>query len=233
MKQVGLIFCKDVRYLWVELSLYVVLLAVFAATAPQTWLENPDHFLALFVTLLKLLIAVSWLVLIARAVHADSLVGEEQFWITRPYRWQALLGAKALFVAVCVGAPFVVMQWAMLLEAGLNPFSAKEGMATSLLLFGLIVILPFFVVASVTENLPMMFTFIAGIMVIWVGMLTFVLSGPDMRMSPAYSLAVLCVLFGGLSGGNIDLPVCAAADDSFAVGSYGVPGIVSADGVWV
>lgn len=199
VKQTVLIFWKDVRYLWVELSVYVVLLAMFAAAAPQVWLgRSPNQFLALFVTLLKILMAVSWLVLIARAVHADSLVGQEQFWITRPYRWQSLLAAKTLFVALCLGMPFVIMQWAILLQAGLNPFAAKTGMAVCLLRFALDVILPFFVVASVTENLATTFTFVAAMMVTWAGLLTFILSGTDMRMSPPYSLAVFCVLFGGL-----------------------------------
>ncbi|MCU1322570.1 MAG: hypothetical protein JWM43_2219 [Acidobacteriaceae bacterium] len=152
----------------------------------------------MFVTLLKLLIALSWLVLITRAVHADSLVGEEQFWITRPYRWRSLLGGKALFVAVCVAMPFVVMQWAMLLGAGLNPFAAKAAMGMSLLRFSLNTWLPLFVAASVTEGLAMTFTFIAGMMVTWVGLLTFIMSGTDMRMSPPYSLGVFCLLFGGL-----------------------------------
>jgi len=29
-------------------------------------------------------------------VHAESLVGDRQFWITRPYEWKKLLTAKAL-----------------------------------------------------------------------------------------------------------------------------------------
>jgi hypothetical protein len=199
LKQVRLIFWKDVRHLWPELTLYAVLLVVYAVAAPQVWLgKNPNQFLAMFVTLLKVLMAVSWLVLIERTVHADNLVGEEQFWITRPYRWQSLLAAKLLFVAVCVTIPFVVMQWAMLLEAGLNPFTARAGMALCLLRFVSNVWLPLLVAASVTENLAMMFTFIAAMMVAWAGLLTFIMSSTDMRMSPPYSLAVFLVLFGGL-----------------------------------
>jgi hypothetical protein len=199
LKQVRLVFWKDVRHLWPELTLYAVLLVVYAVAAPQVWLgKNPNQFLAMFVTLLKVLIAVSWLVLIERAVHADNLVGEEQFWITRPYHWQSLLAAKMLFVAVCVTIPFVVMQWAMLLEAGLNPFTAKAGMALCLLRFVSNAWLPLLVAASVTENLAMMFTFIAAMMVAWAGLLTFIMSSTDMRMSPPYSLAVFLILFGGL-----------------------------------
>jgi hypothetical protein len=202
LKQLRLVFWKDVRHLWPELSLYAMLLVVYAVAAPQVWLgKNPNQFLAMFVTLLKVLMAVSWLVLIERVVHADNLVGEEQFWITRPYRWQSLLAAKVLFVAVCVIIPFVVMQWAMLLEAGLNPFAARAGMALCLLRFASNVWLPLLVAASVTENLAMMFTFIAAMMAAWAGLLTFIMSSTDMRMSPPYSLAVFLILFGGLMVG--------------------------------
>lgn len=199
MKQVWLVFWKDVRNLRTELCVYALLLVAFAVTAPQVRLgQAPSQMLALFVTLLKVLIPACWLVMIARAGHGDNLLGQEQFWITRPYRWQSLLGAKALFVVMFVGLPLALMQWAMLLVAGLNPFADKDGMALTLMRFALHAWLPLLLVASVTENLAMMFTFVAGLMVAWAGLLTFVMSGTDMRMSPPYSLAVFCVVMGGL-----------------------------------
>lgn len=73
MKQVRLIFWKDVRHLWRELGLYAVLLAAFSWVAPQTWPGSaPDSFLALFQTLLKILLMASQFVLITRVVHEDG-----------------------------------------------------------------------------------------------------------------------------------------------------------------
>jgi hypothetical protein len=199
MMQVRLIFWKDVRCLWRELSLYAVLLVVFAVTAPHTWPDRaPSDALVLFNKVLQWLIALSWLVLIALVVHADSVVGEEQFWLTRPYRWEAMLGAKLLFVAACVILPFVVMQWTVLLSAGLNPFAAKAGMTESLLKFLLINWLPFMVIASVTDGLASAFTFAVGLIVVWGGMLTVVLSGTEVRTSPPYEWLVFGLLIGGL-----------------------------------
>jgi hypothetical protein len=199
LKQVALIFWKDLRHLWRELILYAVLLTSFALASPQTWLGGPQSsFASLFVNLLKLLMTIFWLVLMARAVHADNLVGQEQFWLTRPYTWVAMLIAKLCFVVLCIVMPFVLMQWAMLFFAGLNPFAAKAGMALSLFRFALDVWLPFLVVTSVTENFSSAFTFLATMFLGWAGLLTLLSSGMDMRTSPPYVEVIFGVLFGGL-----------------------------------
>lgn len=196
MKQVGIIFWKDLRYLRVELSVYLLLLAAYAMAAPQTWPERPPNpFLAMFVSLLGQLMPVLWMVLIARAVHADNLVGQEQFWITRPYRWGSLLLAKAAFAVAGVVLPFVAMQCALLLEGGLNPFAAKAGMTRLLLRLGVQLILSFFVLASVTENLASMFTLLVALVVTWAGLLTFVLSHTQERASPPNALPIFGVVF--------------------------------------
>jgi hypothetical protein len=198
MKQIGLIFWKDVRYLRLEQGVYLLLLAAYAIAAPQTWPGKPPNpFLAMFVSLLGQLMPVLWMVLITRAVQADSLVGEEQFWITRPYRWSSLLLAKTMFVVVCVALPFVAMQWVLLLEGGLPPFAAKAG--TKLLLrFAIQMLLSFFVLASVTKNLASMFTLLVAIVVTWAGLLTFVLSHTQERVSPPNALALFGALFAVL-----------------------------------
>jgi hypothetical protein len=199
LKQVALIFWKDLRYLWRELILYAVLLTSFAVAAPQTWLGGAQSsFASLFVNLLKLLMTIFWLVLMTRVVHADNLVGEEQFWLTRTYSWVAMLIAKLCFVVLCIVMPFVLMQWAMLFFAGLNPFASEAGMALSLFRFTLDVWLPFLVVTSVTESFSSAFTFLAGMFLGWAGLLTLLSSGTDMRTSPPYVEVVFGVLFGGL-----------------------------------
>ena len=204
MKQTFSLFSKDVRHLRPEIGAYAGLLMAYCIAAPQTRLGHLSMgFSGIFVTLVKLLMLVSCFVLIARAVQEDKLVGEEQFWITRPYRWTSLLAAKLLFTAVCVFLPFVLMQWVVLLGAGLNPFAEKTGMVLSLLRVVLNVLLPFLVAASVTENLAAALTFIMVLLVSWAGSLTLLLSGKDMRMSPPYELELFGALFGGLLLGTL------------------------------
>lgn len=197
MRQASLILWKDVRQLWRQLGAYALLLAAFAWVSPQTWPGRaPDSFLAVFVTLLKILLMASQFVLVTSAVHADRLVGEEQFWITRPYDWRSLLGAKFLFVLACVVLPYVLMQWWLLHVAGLNPFAAKAAMASSLVRFALIPCLPLMVIASVTESLAAAFAFLVALLLAWAATLQFILSGTELRMSPPFELPVFGVLFG-------------------------------------
>jgi len=197
--QLGLVLWKDIRALWRELCVYAVVLLAFGFAETETRPgEIPDGLLSLFITLLKFLMPSCWLFLIARSVHSDNLLGDDQFWVTRPYRWQWLLAAKLSFTAVAVAFPFVLMQWAILWFTGLDPFAAKTGMAISLIKFALIVWLPFQVLASVTETVTAMFTAVAGLLVVWGGALGFLLSGTNQRMSPPYELPIFAVIFGGL-----------------------------------
>ena len=199
MKQVRLVFWKDVRHLWRHLCVYAALLAAYAWVTPQTWPGGaPSSFLGMFATLLKILLMASQFVLITSAVHGDRLVGEQQFWITRPYHWRSLLGAKFVFVLACVALPYVLMQWWLLHVAGLNPFAAKAGMTSSLLRFALVPCLLSMLIASVTDSLAAAFTFLAGLLVAWAGLLQFILSGTELRMSPPYEFSVFGAAFGVL-----------------------------------
>ena len=92
------IFKKDLRRLWPAVLIMLALMAELArldcwrkdslATSAEGWLN--------------LLLPLTWACLIALLVQQESLVGDRHFWITWPYRWQALLGSKALFVLLFI-----------------------------------------------------------------------------------------------------------------------------------
>lgn len=199
MRQALLILWKDVRQLRWQLGAYALLLAAFAWVSPQTWPGTaPDSFLSVFVTLLRILLMASQFVLITSAIHADRLVGEEQFWITRPYDWRSLLASKFLFVLACVVLPYLFMQWSLLHAAGLNPFTAKAGMAACLVRFAVVPCLVSMLIASVTETLAAAFGFLVALLLAWAGILQLILAGTELRMSPPYEFAVFGALFGVL-----------------------------------
>jgi len=112
----------------------------------------------------ELLVPVSWWLLIARAIHSERLVGDRQFWITRPYEWKKLLMAKALFVAVFLYLPLLTAQWLLLLRAGLARVSALPGLLYNLLLISIIVVLPLIALAAVTRNLARMTLALLGVL---------------------------------------------------------------------
>ena len=92
------IFRKDARRFWWEIAVTLGLLASvarmdatrvgFIPGAMEGWLN--------------LILPAVWAYLIALVIHDEALVGNRQFWLTRPYPWPALLAAKALFVLVFI-----------------------------------------------------------------------------------------------------------------------------------
>lgn len=170
MKQILHIFQKDVRRLWIEILLAVVAAALFAWVTPRRWIgesmEVAMHF-QLIGNLAGLLVPVSWGLLMARLIHGEVLVGDRQFWITRPYEWPKLLAAKALFIALFLYLPFLLMEVVILLEAGFNPFSYVPGLLYRLLLISL-VFFPLIALATVTSNLARMVLTVLGVLVAFI-----------------------------------------------------------------
>jgi len=147
---------KDAQHLWPELTLHTLLLIAFAWIVPLSW---PPHDQTQILTqilpvFLHLLLPIIWLVLISRLVHDESLVGDQQFWLTRPYTWPALLASKVLFLITFVFIPFLVMQCYLLFHAGLHPLAALPSLLLNLLYLILVCFLPFFVLATVTSTFP-------------------------------------------------------------------------------
>lgn len=170
MKQILHIFRKDVRRLWIEILLSVVAAALFAWVTPKSWpggsifAENRYQNLAGVIVLLLIL---GWGLLIARLIHGEVLVGDRQFWITRPYEWPKLLAAKALFAALFIYLPYLLIQIAILLQAGFNPLSYIPGLLYRILLISL-VFFPLVGLATVTSNLARMVLTVLGIFVAFV-----------------------------------------------------------------
>src|SRR5688500_7485600 len=99
MRQALHILKKDAFYLRREICLVVAMAAMFAFFPNALWTE--------------LLLVIAAVYLIARLIHAESIPGANQFWITRPYRWQSLLGAKLLFILAFVNLPICAAQLAI------------------------------------------------------------------------------------------------------------------------
>jgi hypothetical protein len=95
MQQAWHIFKKDCRYLWREIILLLVLAIAFCFAMGD---------------ILEGLGAVAVAFVLARLIHAEAIPGENQFWITRPYRWQSLLAAKLMFIVAFVNLPVFVSQ---------------------------------------------------------------------------------------------------------------------------
>ena len=149
MKQALHIFKKDFRYLRLEICLVLTLAAVFA------WMEthprNPWW--------AEMLLIIGAGYLIARLIHAEAIPGDNQFWITRPYRWRSLLGAKLLFIFLFVNLPIFAARFVILSAYGFPVGSILPGLLWSQLLIGLGASLPIAALATVTSGIvPFIFS---------------------------------------------------------------------------
>jgi hypothetical protein len=204
MKQVLHIFTKDVRRFWPEISISLALTAGYALLAPLQWktmidFANPS--LHLLPGLLSLLVPVSWWVLIARVIHEERLVGDTQFWITRPYEWKRLLGSKVLFLLAFLCLPLFLAQSLMLAEAGFQPLALLHGLLYSLFLCAVIIVLPLAAFAVITANFARMTLAMLGVLLavavgVTVAMLRFFPNGAGMPFPLRDGINILIYMAG-------------------------------------
>ena len=131
-----------------------------------------------FIGILALLMVTSWWLLLARVVQAETLVGEQQFWITRPYEWKKLLAAKVLFVAVWFGVPFGLTQLYLLAVAGFHPLAYVPGMLFTAAILGIVFLLPVWSVASVTSSFARLVLTVLGCFIVFVGFMYLIYGWP-------------------------------------------------------
>jgi hypothetical protein len=161
------IFRKDVRHLWREILIVLLLISTYLWIEPKLW--HPEELdtlgLAYF---LPLLITLAWCLLIARFVQEDRLSGDRQFWITRPYRWPNLLTAKLYSLTLWVILPLFVVNLIFLLSTGFFSFTYFPALLFQHFQLVAVLILPMLAVAAVTESIGQFFIIILGILILFV-----------------------------------------------------------------
>ena len=164
------IFRKDLTHLWPETLFVLVLFVGFCFAAPSGWSGSQyATYVTALAWLIRVLMPISWLVLIARAIQDESLVGDRQFWTSRPYHWASLLASKAILIGTCIYLPFFLMQVYLLHRAGLHPMLAIPSLLNNLLLLTVVIIIPLAAISAVTSTFPrVLLTFIGAIIYILV-----------------------------------------------------------------
>jgi hypothetical protein len=163
MKQILHIFRKDTRHFWPEILASLLITALCTLHIPMLWRSIRLAYFLNIVHTLQVLVPLSWWLLIARAVHDETLVGDEQFWITRPYEWKKLLAAKFLFVAAWIGVPYLLTQSYLLSEAGFAPQTYVPGLLANLLVASALLLL-LLAIATVTANFARMTLTLLGVL---------------------------------------------------------------------
>jgi hypothetical protein len=148
MRQALHIFKKDVRYLRLEIGI------VLALALSLTWTErHPGQWLA------ETLFTLAACALIARLVHEEAIPGDNQFWVTRPYRWESLLGAKLAFIVLFVSVPLLLEQFFLAKYLGFSPSTFWPGLLWCQALILLCVIVPTTAMAALTPGITSFISF--------------------------------------------------------------------------
>jgi len=161
MTQVLHIFRKDVRRLWRETATLNVLLVAYAWETVRRW--HSEFSFEFWSEWLALLVPLAWIFLILRCVQEESLVGDRQFWVTRPHEWPKLLAAKLLFVLVFINVPLFVIDVVLLAKAGFPPASYLPGLLWLQLLWTLFLFLPAFALGAITSNIGQAVLVVIGV----------------------------------------------------------------------
>ncbi len=155
MRQALHIFKKDVRHLSFEITVVILVVAAFTFTGARRalWLMDPATNRIAAWTLVMILLPLTWWTLIARLIHDEALPGDSQFWITRPYSWKSLLGAKILFILAFINLPMLVADGVIVHAYGLPLGAELPGLLWSQVLLAVLFVLPIAALSGLTTGL--------------------------------------------------------------------------------
>jgi hypothetical protein len=156
MNQALHIFSKDVRRLWIPLSTMLALHVLFTFFEMRPQHGGPMSFAAGALgaeQLVDLLLPIAWWFVIIQLVHEESIPGDRQFWITRPYWRGSLLGAKVLFILAFVNVPILIADCFILTAQGFSAAGHWQGVLWRQIPFTVAVLLPPLALGSSTRNL--------------------------------------------------------------------------------
>jgi hypothetical protein len=155
MNQILHIIRKDVRRHWPEILVSLGLTAVFVWYQPRKWTGQvfPVRFVGGMLNALPALMSLSWAFMIARLVQGESLVGDRQFWITRPYDWYKLLASKLLAILLLIHVPLLIGQIVLLRMGNFPLVSSLRGLIQIHFMFFVILVLPSVALAAVTSGI--------------------------------------------------------------------------------
>ncbi len=171
MSQILHIFRKDVRHRWIDILVSLALLIAYAWHVAHRW-NVQSHEFGLFSSLwgaLTFFVPASWCFLVIRAVQEESLVGDRQFWVTRPYEWKKLLAAKLLFVAASINLPLFIVDVALLAEAGFSPVRYLPGLLWMQVLLLIFLVVPAAAVSVITSTVVQVLLCVLGLILYLIG----------------------------------------------------------------
>jgi len=141
---------KDLRHLWPHALVFWPLMYI-AVYSPQTQGFGTGSMLLGVIPVAAILAC--WNLIVA-LIHQETLVGDRQYWLTRPIAWRDLLAAKALGVLLLVNLPLLLCQAAVFAQNGVSPVQFFSALLWKQAFFTACLVLPGVALACLTRNLP-------------------------------------------------------------------------------
>ncbi|HEY3823241.1 MAG TPA: hypothetical protein VGL82_01730 [Bryobacteraceae bacterium] len=155
MKRTLHIFLKDAQRCWPYLAIVVAITAALAYLTPK-WAPMESFGSGgsnRTVDILQILLPIAWWFTIAHVVQGEGLVGDRQFWVTRPYSWTSLLLAKVGFCVAFFFVPLLAHDWVILSSANFPPTQLMPDLLWRYGSLAGFLMLPAFVLAALTRNM--------------------------------------------------------------------------------
>src|SRR5579859_656183 len=198
MKIIFHIFKKDFRRHCPEFLVSLIFLAIFLWDQPRQWTVHPPEF-RFFSSLLRYLphfLSLSWAFLLIRLVQGESLVGDRQFWLTRPYKWHTLLSAKLLAALLLVHLPLFLAQLLLLKLAFYPVLASVPGLLQIQFMFFSIITLGSFVVGSITRGVGEAALVVLGLFLLLLAIASLSFVFPSLNFSlDDFDDVIACVAF--------------------------------------
>jgi hypothetical protein len=141
---------KDLRRLWWEASVGLLVIAAV------TWFDSLRYDFVPGPTeaMLNFLAPAVWAYLIAMLIHEEALVGDRQFWLTRPYPRVSLLAAKLIGAFLLIHVPAFLSDCMILWSHSFPPLHYLPQLTWKQAMIAGVLTCPALAIAAVTKNLP-------------------------------------------------------------------------------
>lgn len=191
MTQIIHIFKKDVRRHWPEILISLVLLGLYT----RITLQSPPDRQAMMsfgwimsgAELVPPLLVFFWIFISVRLVQGESLVGDRQWWVTKPYDCWKLLAAKSLFLVGFLCVPLFLVQLFLLHHAGFPIFHNLPGVLGMQLGLAVLLLLPSMALGSLSKGMGQALIGVFAVIVAFWLTATVVQEIPSIGMSSAVS----------------------------------------------
>jgi hypothetical protein len=206
MDQILHIFKKDARRHWPEILGSLAILGLFTRHELHPSAMRPDFygssFFLFFVSgrVLTPALVLAWAFLIIRVIQSEILIGDRQWWITKPYeRWKLFL-AKLLFIFVFISVPLYHSQLFLLHKAGFSLLPYLWSVVLLQIALPCVLILFSILLACLTRNLGQAVLTLVTLVAVAIALAWLASQEPGNSMSRHSELSQTisnCLIFGG------------------------------------